>query len=367
MVRIFHIADIHAGREFRGFGPFAKTLRKQILATFRKTIETARAAGADAVVVAGDLFDKAQPDRADREAVWAAIGDGGLPVVVLPGTHDLLKPTSPYLADTTHPKNLLVVKNAPVILPGVGLAIHGRAQAQFDGQALGNIRALSEIPVNIATAHASIPRADIAAAEAEVLVTQAQIEATGARYCALGHWHTCYEAFPGSPVPTWYSGSPEPVQFDGDSGYALEVEIAPQQTTITRRLVGRYRWSTHEIDVRTMTNTEEVRAAIRVLAGPDRIVWVRFRGPIAPTAAFDADQMEDALAEGFAYLRLDPAGVQMQAEGLNPDRLFTPGTVGNAFVTLAKTQRDAAAEADHPFWDAVIRRGTAVLSGGESV
>ncbi len=366
MGKFLHIADVHVGREFGTFGPFGKRLREQILTSFTQTLRLAQDRGADAVVIAGDLFEKQSPDRKDQEAAWGAIAAVQLPVIALPGTHDPLTHLSGYNRGPRRPANLHVLNEKPVTVPTGALAFHGRAAAQFDQQCLVNVRPITGVS-NVAVAHASIPRGDIPHDGEEIRITREEIELSGVCYCALGHWHSCQQVWPESPIQIWYAGSPEPLQFDGQSGYALEVECAASNVRVTRHRVGRYLWAQHEIDVRTFESPNDVHQAIVALANPDAVVEIRFRGPIPAAAAFDAERLERELEDRFAYLRLNTTGLRTEATHLDPNRLFHPGTTGHAFVVLAREKQAVANDAESALWDAVLRRGTALLAGEEEV
>src|SRR5687768_18378650 len=103
MLRILHLADVHIGASMSAFGDVAEARRRSLLDAFRQLPELARREGAHAVVVAGDVFDRPEPDRESRAAVgerFARIVEDGRLVFVVPGYSDYSTLLRQRLADT---------------------------------------------------------------------------------------------------------------------------------------------------------------------------------------------------------------------------------------------------------------------------
>ena len=69
MLRILHLADVHIGASMSAFGDAAEARRRSLLEAFRGLPEFARREDAHAVLVAGDVFDRPEPDAESRAAV----------------------------------------------------------------------------------------------------------------------------------------------------------------------------------------------------------------------------------------------------------------------------------------------------------
>ena len=84
-MRLLHTADWHLGRSFHGEG-----LLGAQAAAIDHLVEVARESAVDAVLVAGDVYDRALPPvdavRLADEALWRL--SEVCPVVVIPGNHD---------------------------------------------------------------------------------------------------------------------------------------------------------------------------------------------------------------------------------------------------------------------------------------
>src|SRR5258707_9304859 len=78
-------------------------------AGLRDVLATARALGADIVLLAGDTFDNHQVSSATIDRAGRLLADAGVPVVILPGNHD------PATADSIY------VRGGVDRLPGVSV------------------------------------------------------------------------------------------------------------------------------------------------------------------------------------------------------------------------------------------------------
>ncbi|WP_221088047.1 exonuclease SbcCD subunit D [Deinococcus aquaedulcis] len=85
-MRVLHTADFHAGRSLRGFDR-----TPEVHEALTEIAALARTERADAVLVAGDLFDTANPSADAEHAVFdffLRLRDAGIPSVVIAGNHD---------------------------------------------------------------------------------------------------------------------------------------------------------------------------------------------------------------------------------------------------------------------------------------
>jgi exonuclease SbcD len=109
-VRILHTSDWHLGQHFMG-----KTRQTEHRAFIDWLVAQAVEQAADAVVVAGDIFDTGAPPSYARELYHRAIlalRDAGVPLVVLGGNHD-----SVAVLDESR---LLLAPLGTRVLPGAG-------------------------------------------------------------------------------------------------------------------------------------------------------------------------------------------------------------------------------------------------------
>jgi len=201
---IAHSSDLHieASRVTEKFHPLCRVL------------DTATAANADVVLLAGDIFDHNRMPLALLDRTVRVLGDAGIPVIILPGNHDCLTADSVYRrGGIGDPENVHVIgvhTEEAVILPQFDLEVWGRAHFDYKNMSpLSKPRPRSTAR-HVAMAHGHWARGD-ADRHRAWLIRDEEIAATGADYVALGHWPQATEVAGGS-VPAFYSGSPDLAQ-----------------------------------------------------------------------------------------------------------------------------------------------------------
>jgi DNA repair exonuclease SbcCD nuclease subunit len=180
----------------------------------RAVLATARALGADMVLLAGDTFDNHMVRPATIERAGHLLADAGLPVVLLPGNHDPLTQDSVYRRggfDRIEGLRILGLTHEDVVgFPDLDLEIWGRAHRDYIDMA-----PLTDVPSRQARRHVVMAHGHYEPPETwhnplrpSWLISDAMIAATEADYVALGHWDRAAQVGDGS-VPAYYSGSPD--------------------------------------------------------------------------------------------------------------------------------------------------------------
>lgn len=232
-MRVLHTADWHLGRPFHG-----ESLLAAQSAAVDHVVSVAREAAVDAVVIAGDLYDRALPPvdavRLADEALCRL--SEVAPVVVISGNHDSAARLGfgSALLDRAgvHVRTEVQALAAPVELPGAcvyaipylepdlvraELGVEERGHAAVLTAAMDRIRAdLATRPAGtgaIVTAHAFVAGAVPSDSERDLTVGgSASVSATlfaGVGYAALGHVHRPQRV----GANGWYAGSPIPFSF----------------------------------------------------------------------------------------------------------------------------------------------------------
>ena len=206
---IVHTSDVHVDHEYT-----ARMHGGDGAAPLARVLEAARTLAADMVLLCGDTFDchKVKLD------VVARVGDlvraAEVPVILLPGNHDpavddalwhaggLTEIANLHILGVTHPE--------AVHFAGLDVEVWGRPHRDY-----GDMIPLETVPPrrarwHIAMAHGHydpLPDRSIRP-RASWLIGDAEIEASGADYLALGHWNRAVKVGVGA-VPAYYSGSPD--------------------------------------------------------------------------------------------------------------------------------------------------------------
>jgi DNA repair exonuclease SbcCD nuclease subunit len=177
-------------------------------------LATARALGADFVLLAGDTFENNQLSAAVLDRAGELLADAGMPIVILPGNHDPALPDSVFVrhgvARIPDVSILGVTHDEAVAFPAYDLEIWGHAHRDyFDMAPLRGPRPRStRWQVAMAHGHYEPPETRANPLRPSWIFGDEEIAATRADYLALGHWDRPMRVGNGV-VPAFYSGSPE--------------------------------------------------------------------------------------------------------------------------------------------------------------
>jgi DNA repair exonuclease SbcCD nuclease subunit len=235
-VRFLHTSDVHLGS-----GGFPRPDHGDHLDECLCPLDAIEAAVADqrpdAVLVVGDLFDHQRVTGELVDRVLTRLAAIEPPCILLNGNHDLHDPGSLYRGRAEERSGMVFLdrhEGSTVELFDGALTVWGRA---MDDHHRG-FRPLHGVPdrpdgtgwwVVLGHGHHEPDEGGYRSSP----VTPDDIEATGADYVALGHWHVRTDVSAG-PVTAWYSGAPHGfgasglwnlIDLDPDNG--VRVEAAP--------------------------------------------------------------------------------------------------------------------------------------------
>ncbi|WP_327303150.1 DNA repair exonuclease [Streptomyces sp. NBC_01298] len=211
-IRVAHLADLHIGSALRGLAdyPGAPAIdgREAPYEALRAAVRRIVEGGYDAVLIAGDVFDRRHCDARALAACQDALGafhEAGLRTVVVSGNHDAETPLPHKL--NLPPSVRWLGADAPesVTWPDLGITVHGQSVAGPDERrdlAAGFPRAIPGA-VNIGLLHTSLhgawSRRICAPADPRTLAR------AGYDYWALGHVH--HRLVPGAGAFAAYPGN----------------------------------------------------------------------------------------------------------------------------------------------------------------
>jgi DNA repair protein SbcD/Mre11 len=350
-VKLIHTADVHLDAPMRSLGKRGADLRRRTWEAWERVIEATIERKVQLMIVAGDLFDERNPakatlDRAFRGIERLATATPPIDIVLLPGTHDCWaeetlwdSPRVGALPDRVHV--LAGPEPVKIPLPHLNTVVHGCAhRCDVTGQRpLCDLRADPEASVNIGVAHASLDRGDV---EDDALFSDAEIEATGMDYVALGHWHTWQDVSAGD-VTALLPGSTEVPGFgDWQTGSVALVTLGEGATRVERLEVGSLRARALAIDAGDLSGTEDLLAHIEQQADPDLLLEVRLTGLAAPGVIIDVETAIERLEDAFFALRVIDRS-HPALDDLDEERLEGRLTLGR-FAQLARERIDAASD-----------------------
>ncbi len=248
----------------------------------------ANQAGADFVVVAGDVFDANQLAPQVISQSLEAMRAIGVPVYLLPGNHDPLDASSVYTSSLFRaecPDNVVVLDAAGVhpVSPGVQIVAapwcSKRPTIDLAAAAVAELGPPAEA-TRILVAHGAVDVLDPDPANPSLIRLSALQDALSngtVHYVALGDKHSRTQV--GDSGRIWYSGSPEVTNFDdieADSGQVLIVDIDENDPQRPVRVegcrVGRWRFRLLRRHVDTGGDIADLDAELDRLPDKDRTV-----------------------------------------------------------------------------------------------
>ncbi len=282
-LKLLHTADWHLGKRFPGFEP--EDGRKLAIARFQaveNVFALAERYNVDAVLCAGDLFDRPRPDADEWRALARILetrGRSTRPVFLLPGNHDPLTEDSVYAAH--HPFRAALPPFVTVVdrddfeaeLKGgaVLLSTPCRSHADSRDLALGlPARAPGDARLRIGLVHGQT--FDMEEHQTNFPIHRNAAVERGLDYLAIGDTHGYRDVEPAAPVPTVYPGAPEPTSFgERLSGYAALVLLyrPGRKAHVEPLRVGTWSWeevvATRPADVAALRDANRQSSVVRLI------------------------------------------------------------------------------------------------------
>ena len=203
-IRIIHTSDTHLGDDWD-----PNAARRALSAV----VDGVHTLNADALLIAGDVFDNARISDAVLEFFVAEMARAAVPAVILPGNHDLydsdtLYRRSPFSRASDNLRIISGTRGEALTFPELTLEVWGRAMDAHTPA----FRPLAGIPSErngnwrVAMAHGHFHFPDDTE-ERSSPIHPHEIAAAACDYIALGHWERFEDVSQGN-VTAFYSGSP---------------------------------------------------------------------------------------------------------------------------------------------------------------
>ena len=357
-MKLIHTSDIHLDSCFAGAGMppgFGAKRRHQLRETFAAVLRHAWTCGADAVLIAGDLFEQ---DRVSRDTL-AFLRDqferlAPLPILIAPGNRDPYTEDSPWFVEEW-PVNVHIFNQPEWTAwkcPGVPLTVHGFAFTGPDmpGDVFARLRVPRDGRVHVALAHGAERSCLGPSDEPRAPFDLFAVAQPGLHYLALGHIHRMIAVRQDQGFQAWFSGPPEGHNFDEPGPmHLLEVEIIPPEPNASATVFVAPRQSSKlvhasaEIDCSALPDADALTAAIlERLTQPETAVVARavLTGTAAPALREELARLSQSLEGHFEAVRID--------DHTGPDDDFAAmgreDTALGEFVRNLTEERDAAVD-----------------------
>lgn len=378
-IRLVQIADLHLGRSFMNLG-VSNTLRQRFIeagmGALRDAVQLAREHAATALLIAGDLFDRAEIDEELVAETRAVLAGATCPVLVSPGNHDAFGPMSvwnnmslkrlglPPWPDQTH---IFTTSDfTPWVSADRALAVQGLCVVGYtsvEDSPLVRVRPMPDVQRNVLLFHGSL--STVRMDERMTLpFTAEQVGTRGFDYAAIGHYHRFLQVSHDGRVCGAYSGTPVPGDVGEDPhGGVLMVTLSDEGVNIEEVVTypGRVaRLAVHAdppVDQRGAVGRIRAQAAEEHL-GTDDVAFVTLTG--FSRTPLDIAELTTALDADFAHVAIE--------DDTEPEVASAGGrvTVESQFVEQIDDQISACADAsERAVLQAARRYGLAALRGRE--
>lgn len=184
------------------------------LVGLRAVLATAQSLEADALLLAGDTFDNARISTRTLSEAAQILGAAPMPVVLLPGNHDLLMPECLYrragIVDLPRIHVLGLTHPDTILMEAIELEICGIAHRGMADMVPVGPRRPRQARWQVVMAHGHyVPPAEWNDQSHRAWkFSDDAVAESGADYIALGHWDRATQVGDGR-VPAYYSGSPD--------------------------------------------------------------------------------------------------------------------------------------------------------------
>ena len=373
-MRILHSADIHLAPRLEYIEDRAR--RAQRREDFARQVdrlpELVREHRAEALVLAGDVFDRDLPGQPEAARLAAALAACGVPVLITPGTHDAWRPGGVW--DRPWPGNVTVFAEdswRTVVIGDTafhGLASLGRARP---GGLLGGLpEAHPGARFQVGIAHASMLWADVAGKvdPKNLPFEEADLDRCGFDYLALGDHHRT-KVVRRRGVTAAYPGSPEGLCFDpAEAGVRqmllVDLREPGQAPEVTPTRVNLREIHLEEIPLDDLQHesagdlAEAVRRRLLAAASPDRLARFDLTGVIHHPLGSDPAALGENVVDRYFMLQLRDRTRTM------PDAPEASNTIRGAFERRLRSRLEAAVdEPDRQLAERALAIGLQSLEG----
>lgn len=321
MVRFVHSADWQLGRAPYYLSVEARArFRAARIEVISSIAQLAQRERCDFVVVCGDVFES---NNISRQVLVRALekmrAAAPLAFYLLPGNHDPLDASSIFRSPTFRehvPSNVMVLDGSESVQAVSGVELiaapwpNKRPLADLVGEACESLAPTDAL--RVVCGHGAVDAiwpesSDPAHVSLERL--EERIASGVIDYVALGDRHSTTDV--GDTGRVWYSGAPEPTDFDEiEPGNVLVVDLDRDGVQVGRHRVGTWRFEDRDWDLGADLDIDALRDWLESSDNKERcIARASLRGQVSVAQRARLDQMVDHYTDLFGGLEVrDGAG-----------------------------------------------------------
>jgi DNA repair exonuclease SbcCD nuclease subunit len=373
MIRILHLADLHLGFEPKYLANSKKrrTERDQLL---EKAVGAAldRKNHIDMVVIAGDLFEKYNPnEKLALEVIdqLELLEEQGIEIVTVPGNHDeITYKDSVYRKYADRWPGLLVNNPNPRYIESINIKnteVFLYSCAYTGGitkpQVMEELRLVDKKGFHLGVFHGSLDWDGLG--ERSMPISSSVLGNIGFDYVALGHYHITMNkkvknglaVYPGAvEFKSFHDtgvGNFTVVNYDGVGATIETIKADVRQNEKIR------------IDVSHLENRDALIEQCKKYGDKRKFVKIELEG--TPKFHIDSEDIADLIDKEFYYLEIEDNVQYFTQEFL--DKIINEPTVRGIYVKRMKNRMESAeSENDKKVIEMALLRGLAALEGGYS-
>jgi len=280
----------------------ARRKREAIRKSFTRVVQAAK--GTDALIVAGDLFEKKPRPDTVNFTIDLLGSIAPTPVYITPGNHDPYNARSPYAAENW-PENVhIFTESEPALVehPSGRFRIMGFAHTMEDmtRNVIASIAPAPPGPPVVLVAHVAVLDSPEEMDEPNAPCKIADFRGKNISYAALGHFHHSIRML--DDPPGWYPGTPEPIKFkEIDRDGFLEVTMDDSGVEVERHRVASIPYKRVEVDCTDAKSSTDIALRIEEHAA-QAITQVTLTGRVSPDVDVDVDELAILTGDKFVEL-----------------------------------------------------------------
>lgn len=343
---IVHTADLHLGSLFSSTPEVAAERKGEQLDTLKQIMDICVSRNADALLIAGDMFDSMKVERRLLDDVKEMLSHYDVRIFITPGNHDPATPDSCY--NEEWPENVHIFRGGmeKVEIPEKNTCVWGAGftKTSCDETMLREFMPVSS-RINVLMLHGELTTSEFSDSRYNPIFEEV-LKNCGADYVALGHIHS-YEHYECNDFLYCYSGTPAGRGFDetGEKGvlcgYAAKGFAHMDFYPLDIR-----QYFTEKLDVSGCESTQQFAGRI-ITVLRDRhgekfskhLYDLTLIGALENGVVPSLPDITKRLRETVFYARL----TDMTTTSLNLELLMNDGTLKGAFVRkmVNKMQNDS--------------------------
>jgi len=307
-IKLVHTSDFHLGATFKVLGDKSKLHRNDCQDVFSNIINLCIKERVKALLIGGDLFDTAEPQKSLVKFViseFERLNKEKITVFISSGNHDPYKKGSPWL-EHKFPSNVLIFDSPDLEAKEIdGLTVYGLAYMDDTKEPLKGFKAKDSDNFKVGLIHGSIT--DINWDEQPEAgyrrITTTDLDNCKLDYVALGHFHDILEIK--SKTKCFYSGTPEPLTFKNKKDCSVilasynggNVTVKPIKTNLRE-------FETLEIDCTNFESDSEMRKILEKNKGERKVLRLVLKGLPSLDLNLDIELLLKEFDEKYFFLKI---------------------------------------------------------------